>query len=772
VGAISEFADAMGGIIYVGSILDATGLPELELWSYTKSASGILGRTPFRLQVTYFELLHQETIDLLSNRVVTVTLTDNVAPSVVVANPIPGFGTQESTIDVDGTAYDSQSGFAFDINNPQLPGQYVELSTDNVTWVQAHVKTSSAFEIQFGYTFVGLSESVRAIYVRIHDDSNNYVLKVIPVRVDRTAPIVTILSPLTTSVITNALTIRLSAETEVGTLVLVNGLSPPEIFTRPDGVHVYFVMDIPVFEGPQTITVVAVDSLNNQGNASIFVLVDRQAPYLAVLSPVADALVKESDVTVVGLTEASGVTLTINGQAVAVNPVTGSFSGSVHLSTDINRVQIEAMDAAGNVQLVVRDVRLDTTVPWINVQSPASNALLNSPEVDVVGIVEPGSQLIVNDEVVNAPTGAFQRRILLTEGPNTIVFIAVDAAGNSWERDLFVTVDTQRPTLEITSPANETLWNRTTLLMTGTVSDEHTPMIRVNGQDVAVNTDGTFQVGVSLFEGTNFVKIEAMDGAKNVNTKVWTIIRDTEKPFLVSTLEDAFFEGVALKTYNTTVTVTGYTERGSVLEVCFLNPLKRQVCNAIPLSADGGYRTFVDLRLKETNEITVTSTDAAGNSITRTLQVIQGDRPPAPPETISPTVLGLFGLGGAILVGSFFLLYMRRGKGGRGAQLAELESVDGQATLGEANLEVAGTPELAVESNLETPPAVALTPAPGPAEGAEDVPAAPTRARPMRRRPVSPSGGDEAGTLTGMGAEDEAKPGDTHQSGEDENKGA
>jgi len=32
------------------------------------------------------------------------------------------------------------------------------------------------------------------------------------------------------------------------------------------------------------------ERLNNQGNASLFVLVDRQPPYLAVLEPEVDAL--------------------------------------------------------------------------------------------------------------------------------------------------------------------------------------------------------------------------------------------------------------------------------------------------------------------------------------------------------------------------------------------------------------------------------------------------------------------------------------------------
>jgi uncharacterized protein YfaP (DUF2135 family) len=625
---------------------------------------------------------------------------------------------------------------------------------------------------------------VTALYVRVHDDANNYVTRMIPVRVDRTAPVVTILSPVGTNIVTNEERLTLSAETEVGALIFVNGLAPGEVFTRPDNVHVYFIMEIPIFEGPNTVTVVAIDALNNQGNASLFVLVDRQPPYLAVIEPDVDALVNSTTLTVSGQTERSGVTVTVNGADAPVD-ANGNFTAEVTLASDFNRVEILATDTAGNTQLVVREVRFDNVAPWINVQAPANNALLNSPEVDVVGIVEPGSRLIVNDEVVSAPTGAFSRRVLLTEGANSIQFVAIDPAGNYGYRTVFVTVDTVRPTIEVTSPSNESLVATQNLQVTGTVADEHTPTLLVNGQEIAVNTDGSFSVVVVLYEGTNFVALEARDGAGNTNTEVLTVISDTVAPYLLPELEGVFIEGVQVKTYESTVTVKGFAERGAVVEVCRVHPdatvATTVICDAVPLAGDGSFRTFVQLKsqvgeasLGNVNTIDVRATDAAGNSVTRQLQVVHEARPVAAPEPVNWGLWSLYGLGAAILVGSFFLLYLRRGKGGEAVELAGAEGMQYPYPPPPGPMDVP-PPEMGGEVGMAAPEVageVAVTTAPveeplaePPAEGAagEEVPAAPSRARPMRRRPLEGGEGGEGGGLAGMGAEEEAKPGDTHQ---------
>ncbi len=414
------------------------------------------------------------------------TLSDTTAPIITVFTPSDGFMTQGTTIRLSARADDAGSGFAYNPSLPQLSAPHIEVSTDNAGWVRPQITSGSLTTLSFTYDFTGLAESDSALYVRAHDLAGNYRTRTIPIRVDRTAPIVTVLEPTVSSLVTNANTVRLAAETEVGAIVWVNGLTPPEILTRPDGAHVYFEMDIPVSEGPNTITVVAIDALDNQGSASVFILVDRQPPFLRVVEPAADALVNRTSVVVAGATEPTGVTLTVNGVDTPVD-AQGNFSAYVVLYADLNRIEVVATDLAGNAQVVVREVTVDTVPPYVAVVAPANGAFLNTPEVNVFGVVEPGARLFVNGLSVDAPSGAFAQRVTLAEGLNTVALAAVDAAGNWGYRTLFLTLDTVAPRLQLLLPlAPVVVTNLTTLEVAG-YTDSADATVRVSYPDPAGN---------------------------------------------------------------------------------------------------------------------------------------------------------------------------------------------------------------------------------------------------------------------------------------------
>jgi len=376
--------------------------------------------------------------------------------------------------------------------------------------------------------------------------------------------------------------------------------------------------------------------------------------------------------------------------------------------------------------------------------------------------------------------------VLLTEGANAIQFVGIDPAGNYGYRTVFVTVDTVRPVLNVASPANESLVNTRSVLLAGDVSDDHGRTLFVNGQEVAVNTDGTFSLSVEMFEGTNFLTVEAVDGAGNRVTRILTVVSDTTAPYVLPEFEGTFVEGVQVKTYDSTVTVTGFAEKGSIVEVCSKATGANltgsaEVCNAIPLAADGGFRTFVELQVGALTTVTVTATDAAGNTATRPLSVSRVDRPVVPPEPVNAGLIGLYGLGAALLGGAFFLLYMRRGKGGQPAELAGagMMPYEPSGPVDMPSPEIGGevgmaSPEVQAEAAPEVSGEVEVTSAPEVEEGAPSleenaelggaVPDAASRSRPMRRRPVGGGeGGGEGGSLTGMGAEEEAVPGESHQ---------
>ncbi len=765
-GSIVELADALGTTFFVGSVLGADGLPEFESLSYTKTVQGVLGRSPFRALVNYFELSQTESIAMPSDRVVNILLRDDVPPTMVLASPGAGFATRGTTIEVQGTAYDSHSGFTFDPNDTAVAAQFVDISTDNTNWQTPEIVGASVSEVQFRLTLTGLSESVRNVYIRIHDEAGNYFTRVVPVVLDATSPIVTILEAIPS--ITRAQSVHVVAETEVGASVFVNGIAPAELLVRPDGVHVFFEMDVAVIEGPNTITVMAMDALRNQGRVTVFVIADREAPYLVISDPEQDALVSTDTVTVMGrATDRNGVSVTVNGGA-AVLDVNGNYSFEVPIAGDVTRIEVVATDVAGNSQILVRVVRFDDTAPWVSVESPVEGELVASTEVLVAGVVEQGATLVINGEIVDAPRGIFSRRILLVEGENTIHVEATDSAGNRVQLDRPVTVDTEKPTIQVTSIGDDLLWNRSTVTVAGRVVDEHAVFLTIEGVAVPLDADGMFSTEVALLEGTNVVRLEARDAAGNLELREVRVVRDTTSPVVAPSIEGLVPDGGRYYTTQSAVAVAGIAETGTIVEVCYTEASGGRACNVVPLASDGSFRTYVDLNANTQNSISVKATDTAGNSASREFAVTQADAVTVAAEA-PVAAYGLLIAAVAVLgVGGYFLTFSRRSRG----RTDELGSPEDLAVAAPLAVEAHGEMQVDVEAPEADMPAVSAAAAASAVAVPPDAPEAPKKARPMRRRPLSEGGGEGEGlTDKGTSAEGEAGPGESQSETEGKKEG-
>jgi len=76
---------------------------------------------------------------------------------------------------------------------------------------------------------------------------------------------------------------------------------------------------------------------------------------------------------------------------------------------------------------------------WLQVLSPLDEAVLDSPEVEVIGMVPAGSVVSVNDEILLVgEDGKFEVTIPLDEGPNLIEIVASDMDGNEVSQILTV----------------------------------------------------------------------------------------------------------------------------------------------------------------------------------------------------------------------------------------------------------------------------------------------------------------------------------------------
>jgi len=76
---------------------------------------------------------------------------------------------------------------------------------------------------------------------------------------------------------------------------------------------------------------------------------------------------------------------------------------------------------------------------WLQVRSPQDEAVINTPQVDVIGSAPAGAVVSVNDEILLIDDDQqFESTISLDEGPNLIEIIASDDNGN--EISLLLTI--------------------------------------------------------------------------------------------------------------------------------------------------------------------------------------------------------------------------------------------------------------------------------------------------------------------------------------------
>jgi len=355
-----------------------------------------------------------------------------------------------------------------------------------------------------------------------------------------------------------------------------------------------------LLEGPHTFEVAASDLSGNLASAGATVSVDFTAPRVRIASPPDGYLTNGSLLPVSGYME-PGCRVLLGSSEVRTERDT--FGGTVVLGEGENLVTATAIDRAGNSNTSAVRVRLDTRPPPLDVVWPPEGLRTNMRVVAVNGTMEPGAAVSVNGRPValTGEPGTFRTAIALTPETNLIVVDAVDPAGNHNLTYRTVVLDSRPPALEIESPAEGLLTNRSEVVLSGTT--EGGAILSVDGAPSIVpgepGSPARFAVPLRLSEGQNAVFVSAADGAGNLNSSTRHIVVDTQPPGLSISSPEAGF-----KTSRQSVFIVGLTEPGVVLTV---NSVE------VPVGQTGSFSLEVGLALGP-NRITVRALDSAGNA--------------------------------------------------------------------------------------------------------------------------------------------------------------
>jgi len=158
--------------------------------------------------------------------------------------------------------------------------------------------------------------------------------------------------------------------------------------------------------------------------------VDTMPPKITILEPQFDFTNKE-DLVINGVTE-PGILVTC-GSSMTTSNSKGQFTLKVKLSPGLNTLKVQALDSAGNKGEVTISITLDTSPPFLKLDSSLSSWMeVYTETLEVKGEVEVGANLTINGVPVSYDSqGKFSYTVRLQEGNNSIQIVAVDKAGNS-----------------------------------------------------------------------------------------------------------------------------------------------------------------------------------------------------------------------------------------------------------------------------------------------------------------------------------------------------
>jgi len=426
----------------------------------------------------------------------------------------------------------------------------------------------------WSYNATALADGDHLLEATISDAAGNPASASITVHIDTQAPSILISDPVNGAQL-NQSTVSMGGTTEPSLLVRIveNSIELGRVTANATGVWRYAVPGLA--DGTHTVHVETVDTAGNPGTASVVFVVDTLVPDIAITSPVAGAVINQSDVSIGGTVEA-GLAVQISDNAQFLGTVTGDNAGNwtftaSGLAEGGHTIGAATTDAAGNNNNASLGFSVDTVAPAIQISSPGEGALINVNTVPVVGTTQAGLTVEVYDgasllgSTLSAAGGdwSFTANGLL-DGDHGLRAHTQDAAGNPADARVSIRVDIQPPVINFTQPADNALLNTTAVPFSGTTESNISVELRKGGSLIATTTAGpggqwTFNVS-GLNDGVHTYRAIAIDAAGNSHFVDKTFTIDTTAPILNITVPA---QGSILNTAN--VAISGSTEPGLVV---------------------------------------------------------------------------------------------------------------------------------------------------------------------------------------------------------------
>ncbi len=356
----------------------------------------------------------------------------------------------------------------------------MQFSNDNINWSTPEVyATSKSWTLTTG-------EGIKTAYAKFKDVAGNWSAAVSDtIILDTASPVIAITSPENNSTSTvSPITVSGTVDDNTATVVIkVNDV----VKATPVPVNGAYSASVPLTQGTNTIVAVATDPATNSSNSNSITVNYQQEEVtlsIAITFPADNVLVNTPTITISGTVSDNTATVTIGDIQADVADNT-FIASNIPLTEGTNIITAWAVKDTISTQAII-NVILDTTPPGISIYAPDNNSTTRSNIV--CGRVSDDAQIVTINGAVIEPLADFRfiARPTLSEGADTITIQATDQAGNTNQKQINITYNTQTPKVTITSPVDNAEQDISPINVQGTNTTDLS-LIMVNSTTALIN---------------------------------------------------------------------------------------------------------------------------------------------------------------------------------------------------------------------------------------------------------------------------------------------
>ncbi len=399
---------------------------------------------------------------------------------------------------------------------------------------------------------VPTTDGIHTVAVRATDGAGNVTTAVSTVTVDRTPPVVSVLSPVEGANLTqNLVTVQVSATdtlSGVNRIELKEGLTVLGTVTGSQGSVSYAFPN-----GNHTLTVTATDKAGNSSSVTRTISVTTSSTIVpSLLTVTASGSTGSNPQFVRGLGSVTGTAtsststgpialasaqLIIDGAASGTPSGAGNGSSSFNfdfstLNEGLHDFGLRWQDSAGTVADSAKlSVYVDKTAPTVVWNRPANGSVTSSSTITLDATATDAASGVASITYSESGTAiSTPANWTPAEGAHTVTATATDRVGNSSSQNITLTVDRSAPVITATSPANTQEFTTAPVTISATAIDSFTSVRSIEATIQGPKDISPITLGVQNGEKYSAVYTPVDAGTYTVNFIAFDILGNQANP--------------------------------------------------------------------------------------------------------------------------------------------------------------------------------------------------------------------------------------------------